>query len=95
MSSNKCLKCDATLKKADLVFWEGQATFNVPYCPKCNEIPEVGFSQLHAFSGKAQRGINKTTGEFRLKVTYPEDFNKDIMVKTFPSYRTTKPSEWI
>jgi len=91
---SKCSKCNSQYKEYDLNLWGGSASFRVPYCPKCGDTPEFNVPQLKAISGKAQRGINKSTGEFRLKVTHPDDFKKEIMVQTYHGYRVTKPSEW-
>ena len=91
---SKCTECNSQYKEFDLNPWENSISFQVPYCPKCGYTPEINIPQFKAISGKAQRGINKSTGEFRLKVTHPEDFKKEIMVQTYHGYRVTKPSEW-
>lgn len=89
-----CPKCGLTLKSFEINLWDGTAKFEIPYCPKCEFITEFNLPQLIGVTGKAQRGINKTTGEFRMNVSVPENFNRDIIVRTFPSYRVTTPSEW-
>lgn len=66
----------------------------MPFCPKCEWVPAIGFENLTSLSGKALRGIDKRTGQFRMKVNNPPNFDKDIIVQTYYSYKVSKPSEW-
>lgn len=67
---------------------------NIIYCPKCEHF-ESHMPPISVFRGKALRGIDKTTGEFRLRIESPKDWSKkEIIVKTFPQYIITKLSEW-
>lgn len=92
--TESCSECESKLKSFELNLWGDLTNLRIPYCPKCEKIPDFNVQQLLGVSGKAQRGIKKSTGEFRMKVFIPEDFKQDLIVRTFPSYRVTTPSEW-
>ena len=93
MTSEKCSKCDGELKRKeeDLFGVKGLLTLN--YCPKC-EVVNAVMPQLATLMGRAQRGINRKTGQTRIRGIFPEDWkDRDAIVQTFPRYVVTKPSE--
>ncbi len=94
MSEINCPKCNIKLKDAPFSMWDNKIEIKVPYCPKCKFTPRINPEQVLAFSGKALRGIDKKNGQFRMKVIKPEDYQKDIIVQTYPNLIVTTPSEW-
>jgi hypothetical protein len=56
---------------------------NIPYCPKC-ETHYADVNNLVLYVGKAQKGFDKRTGIFRMKVSYPENFVGDLLVQIRP-----------
>ena len=93
-----CPECGKEMKKTTIQIWQDIGAFEYQFCPKCEYHPALSKSlklpKLSGVSGKALRGIDKKTGQFRMKITYPEEKKGDIMVRTFPRYIVTKPSEW-
>jgi len=89
-----CPKCNRNMKTANFEAWQGRVKFKILYCPNCKYRQTPDTSNIMAFSGKAMRGINKTNGQTRIKVNYPNTFDKDLIIQTLPSYVTTTPSEW-
>lgn len=89
----ECPKCGKNLKNSSMDVYGEKDLLKITYCPKC-EYFESTFPLISIFKGKAQRGVDKKTGEFRLKVISPEEWSKrDILVKTFPRTIVTKKSE--
>jgi len=94
MSELSCPNCNVKLKYAQVSMWNDKLNFQLPYCPKCKYTPEFNTEQVSVFKGKALRGIDKRSGEFRMKVIEPEDYKQDVIVKTYPDTVITTPSEW-
>ncbi len=88
----KCSNCGKSLKVESVETFGTKDILKIVYCPKCESPKSVHMPSLSVFRGKALKGIDKRTGEFRLKVEGAG--KKDIMVKTFPRIIVTKPSEW-
>ena len=93
-----CPECGKKMNSISINIWNGMATVDYPYCPKCEYHPSkkktLNLPQYSSISGKALRGIDKKTGQFRMKITYPENMSGDKIVQAFPRYVVTKPSEW-
>jgi hypothetical protein len=84
--NEKCPKCGTKMKETSPEIFGTKGILTITYCPKC-EYCECVMPPLSFFRGKALRGIDKRTGEFRLRVASPKEWSKkEIMVRTFPSY---------
>ena len=88
-----CADCGAKLKIRDLEPLGLKSFYRIGYCPKCETIEKPHIS-LSSAVGKALRGIDKKTGEFRLRKEESDKMKRDLIVKTFPRIVVTKPSEW-
>lgn len=93
-SDNCCTSCGSKAKVEKAGPFGVKDLLQIVYCPKCETFQSV-MPELFACKGIAQRGINKKTGEFRLRIEKPEEHSKrDIIVRTFPQIILTKPSEF-
>lgn len=91
---NKCVKCGTKAKIEDIEVFGVKGLLEITYCPKCEAYQSILSVPVSAFKGTALRGINKKSGEFRLKIEKPEEHAKrEIVVKTCPQVVVTKPSE--
>jgi len=92
--SEKCTKCgkEMTNKPIQLMGYSG--LLQITYCPKC-EYVKSSIQPISVFVGKSLRGIDKKTGDFRMKIVKPENSaRKEMVVKTFPNIIVTKKSEF-
>jgi len=87
-----CINCGKKLKTQNMTYFEGKFNLNVHYCPKCKmDYTNIDFLEL--YQGKAQRSIDKRTGIFRMKVSYPENIERDLLIKTVPRILITQPRQ--
>ena len=94
MESEVCKKCGEKYKTKTEEVLGVKDLLKIKYCPKCQEIHAI-MPSLTVVKGKALKGINKKTGQFRLKGILPKEWeNRDVLVQTFPKVVVTKPSEW-